>query len=84
MLDVPAAGATAADLATAGDGCLGEKTPAEGGEQRTSLDNVSVSAFLDSIGLPQLTDIFEREQISTDILLEMGHDELKVYLIYCV
>ena len=76
-LDLPA-GAAAPDVAspqqTAGDGCIGEKLPPEG--ERT-IDSVCVATFLESIGLPQLLDIFEREQISMDILVEMGHDELK-------
>jgi tankyrase len=51
-----------------------ERTMAEG--ERT-VDNISVSSFLTSVGLEQLRDIFEKEQITMDILVEMGHDELK-------
>lgn len=57
-----------------GDGCVGERSMAEG--ERT-LEGVSVYAFLGSLGLEQLRDIFEREQITMDILMEMGHEELK-------
>ena len=41
------------------------------------MDGISVSSFLSSIGLEHLRDIFEKEQITMDILVEMGHDELK-------
>ena len=57
----------------AGDGCA-ERTMAEG---ERSIEGISVSSFLASIGLEQLRDIFEKEQITMDILVEMGHDELK-------
>lgn len=59
----------------AGDGCADTSEP-----ERTielSLENLSVGTFLDSLGLGQLKDIFEKEQITMDILVEMGHDELK-------
>jgi len=42
----------------------------------TSL-NMSVGAFLASLGLEKLREIFEREQISVDILAEMNHEDLK-------
>lgn len=56
-----------------GDGAI-ERTMAEG--ERT-LESMSVSAFLGNIGLEQLRDVFDQEQITMDILVEMGHDELK-------
>lgn len=56
-----------------GDGAM-ERTMAEG---ERSIEGVSVSSFLSSVGLDQLRDIFEKEQITMDILVEMGHDELK-------
>ncbi|KAJ8317508.1 hypothetical protein KUTeg_005412 [Tegillarca granosa] len=56
-----------------GDGAI-ERTMAEG---ERSIDGVSVTSFLSSVGLDQLRDIFEKEQITMDILIEMGHDELK-------
>lgn len=59
----------------AGDGCADTSEP-----ERTielSLENLSVGTFLDSLGLSHLKDIFEKEQITMDILVEMGHDELK-------
>jgi tankyrase len=42
----------------------------------TSL-NMSMGAFLASLGLEKLREIFEREQISVDILAEMNHEDLK-------
>lgn len=56
-----------------GDGAI-ERTVAEG--ERT-IEAMSVSSFLSNIGLEQLRDIFDQEQITMDILVEMGHDELK-------
>ncbi|KAK7463981.1 hypothetical protein BaRGS_00038021 [Batillaria attramentaria] len=58
-----------------GDGCVGERSVAEG--ERATLEGVSVCGLLASLGLDQLRDIFEREQITMDILMEMGHEELK-------
>ena len=57
-----------------GDGCAGERAVAEGDK---ALELISVSSFLTSLGLEQLRDIFEREQITMDIVMEMGHEELK-------
>ncbi|XP_048249327.1 poly [ADP-ribose] polymerase tankyrase-1-like isoform X1 [Haliotis rufescens] len=57
-----------------GDGCNMERSIGEG---ERSIEAVSVMAFLGSIGLEQLRDIFEKEQITMDILVEMGHEELK-------
>ncbi|XP_061491462.1 poly [ADP-ribose] polymerase tankyrase-2 isoform X2 [Rhineura floridana] len=37
----------------------------------------SINQFVRNLGLDHLTDIFEREQITLDILVEMGHKELK-------
>ena len=42
----------------------------------TSL-NMSMGAFLSSLGLEQLREIFDREHVSVDILAEMGHEDLK-------
>ena len=42
----------------------------------TSL-NMSMGAFLASLGLEQLREVLDREQISVDILAEMGHEDLK-------
>ncbi|KAJ8025370.1 Tankyrase-1 [Holothuria leucospilota] len=43
----------------------------------TNPMDISVGAFLKSIQLDHLKDVFEKEQVTMDILVEMGHDELK-------
>lgn len=58
-----------------GDGCATSRGVTEG--ERSALESLNVASFLASIGLEQLLDIFDKEQISMDILVEMGHDELK-------
>ena len=57
-----------------GDGAIDTTFP-ECSEKR--VETVSIGSFLTSIGLEHLMDIFDKEQISMDILAEMGHDELK-------
>ncbi|XP_008207481.1 poly [ADP-ribose] polymerase tankyrase isoform X1 [Nasonia vitripennis] len=37
----------------------------------------NISNFLQSLGLEHLLELFEREQITLDILAEMGHEDLK-------
>ncbi|XP_041370759.1 poly [ADP-ribose] polymerase tankyrase-1-like [Gigantopelta aegis] len=64
----------ATSMSQIGDGSSMERSLGEG---ERSLDSVSVISFLSSVGLDQLRDIFEREQITMDILVEMGHEELK-------
>ena len=49
----------------------------EGRETPEISLNMSLTTFLASLGLEQLREIFEREQISVDILSEMGHEDLK-------
>uniref|UniRef100_A0A665XBE2 Poly [ADP-ribose] polymerase n=1 Tax=Echeneis naucrates TaxID=173247 RepID=A0A665XBE2_ECHNA len=43
----------------------------------TALLDMTISQFLKSLGLEHLRDIFQREQISLDVLADMGHEELK-------
>uniref|UniRef100_A0A8C8RX13 Poly [ADP-ribose] polymerase n=1 Tax=Pelusios castaneus TaxID=367368 RepID=A0A8C8RX13_9SAUR len=57
----------------AGDGAAG--TERKEGEV-TGLD-MNISQFLKSLGLEHLRDIFETEQITLDVLADMGHEELK-------
>ncbi|KAF7216893.1 transcript variant X1 [Nothobranchius furzeri] len=45
-------------------------------EGETLLD-MTINQFLKSLGLEHLRDIFQREQISLDVLADMGHEELK-------
>uniref|UniRef100_A0A672ZF42 Poly [ADP-ribose] polymerase n=1 Tax=Sphaeramia orbicularis TaxID=375764 RepID=A0A672ZF42_9TELE len=65
--DITVAGATGpADGASGSDRKEGE----------TLLD-MTINQFLKSLGLEHLRDIFQREQISLDVLADMGHEELK-------
>ncbi|KAM8971660.1 poly [ADP-ribose] polymerase tankyrase-1 isoform X1 [Sarcophilus harrisii] len=57
----------------AGDGAAGAQRK-EG--EVTGLD-MNISQFLKSLGLEHLRDIFETEQITLDVLADMGHEELK-------
>uniref|UniRef100_A0A4W4GAK0 Poly [ADP-ribose] polymerase n=1 Tax=Electrophorus electricus TaxID=8005 RepID=A0A4W4GAK0_ELEEL len=52
--------------------------PADGatGAERKEGENME-HQFLKSLGLEHLRDIFEREQITLDVLADMGHEELK-------
>lgn len=59
-----------------GDGCE-KRLVTEQSSMVMGLENLSVAKFLDDIGLGCLQDIFDKEQITMDILVEMGHDELK-------
>uniref|UniRef100_A0A3B4FYY0 Poly [ADP-ribose] polymerase n=1 Tax=Pundamilia nyererei TaxID=303518 RepID=A0A3B4FYY0_9CICH len=43
----------------------------------TALLDMTINQFLKSLGLEHLRDIFQREQISLDVLADMGHEELK-------
>ena len=43
----------------------------------SAYPSTTITSFLSSLGIEQLTEVFVREQISIDILAEMGHDELK-------
>lgn len=45
-------------------------------QQVVSVES-SVSAFLTSLQLEHLIELLEREQITMDILAEMGHEDLK-------
>jgi tankyrase len=60
-----------------GDGCSDNDVP-EQIQSTTSTTTVStIVSFLSSLGLEHLREIFDREQVTIDILLEMGHEELK-------
>ncbi|XP_046709984.1 poly [ADP-ribose] polymerase tankyrase-2-like isoform X3 [Silurus meridionalis] len=48
----------------------------ERAEEGASLE-LSISQFLHKLGLEHLLEIFDREQITLDVLAEMGHKELK-------
>uniref|UniRef100_A0AAX7VQ21 Poly [ADP-ribose] polymerase n=1 Tax=Astatotilapia calliptera TaxID=8154 RepID=A0AAX7VQ21_ASTCA len=67
LSDITVAGATGpADGATGSDRKEGE-----------ALLDMTINQFLKSLGLEHLRDIFQREQISLDVLADMGHEELK-------
>ncbi|XP_015929424.1 poly [ADP-ribose] polymerase tankyrase-2 [Parasteatoda tepidariorum] len=57
-----------------GDGCV-DFDKAEAPDP--TMQNVGITGFLMSLGMEHLTETFEKEQISLDILAEMGHEELK-------
>ncbi|XP_059386139.1 poly [ADP-ribose] polymerase tankyrase-2-like [Carassius carassius] len=60
-------------LPTSGaEGAKGIETKEEG-----LAVELSISQFLHSLGLEHLLEIFDREQITLDVLVEMGHTELK-------
>merc|ERR1719150_1844362 len=72
---VPAGAGAAFPKPHPGDGSM-DFTKTEMVTPETSL-NMSMGAFLASLGLEQLREVFDREQISVDILAEMGHEDLK-------
>ncbi|KAM9446412.1 tankyrase, TRF1-interacting ankyrin-related ADP-ribose polymerase b [Clarias gariepinus] len=62
------------------DGACGGADGAVGGERKegeVAVLDMNISQFLKSLGLEHLRDIFEREQITLDVLADMGHEELK-------
>ncbi|XP_051959075.1 poly [ADP-ribose] polymerase tankyrase-2-like isoform X2 [Xyrauchen texanus] len=54
------------------EGAVGVETKEEG----LGVD-LSINQFLHNLGLEHLLEIFDREQINLDVLVEMGHKELK-------
>ncbi|XP_029212832.2 poly [ADP-ribose] polymerase tankyrase-1-like [Acropora muricata] len=71
--------------AGSGDGAVNKRSIAEAqgaGDTRTVFQghpglDINVGEFLDNIQLKNLKDIFEQEEISWDVLVDMGHEELK-------
>lgn len=63
--------------------CLSPMPPSEICSERDSKDSkdnsniTTVAGFLQSLSLEHLLELFEREQITLDILAEMGHEDLK-------
>ncbi|XP_061086280.1 poly [ADP-ribose] polymerase tankyrase-2 isoform X1 [Conger conger] len=56
----------------------GAEGPAGGDNKEEVLGvDLSISQFLHNLSLDHLLEIFEREQITLDVLIEMGHKELK-------
>ena len=62
-----------------GDGCSDNDVPEQiqSTATSTSVSASTIVSFLASLGLEHLREIFDREQVTIDILLEMGHEELK-------
>ncbi|XP_069756678.1 poly [ADP-ribose] polymerase tankyrase-2-like isoform X2 [Narcine bancroftii] len=46
-------------------------------EKKVPGIHMTINQFLRNLGLEHLCDIFEKEQITLDVLVEMGHNELK-------
>jgi len=89
MLDSPAGSTATTSSSTApasstsggaqvGDGCS-DNTAQEVVSSSTTgnATSATIVSFLANLGLEHLREIFEREQVTIDILLEMGHEELK-------
>ena len=76
--DTPTSPPIVSSGAQVGDGCsdsTGQESSASG--DGSSASTTTIVSFLASLGLEHLREIFEREQVTIDILLEMGHEELK-------
>ncbi|KAM6902875.1 poly [ADP-ribose] polymerase tankyrase-1-like isoform 1-T1 [Xenentodon cancila] len=71
-LTTPLSEITVAGATGTADGAAGSDRK----ESETLLD-MTINQFLKSLGLEHLRDIFQREQISLDVLADMGHEELK-------
>uniref|UniRef100_A0A8C7Z541 Poly [ADP-ribose] polymerase n=1 Tax=Oryzias sinensis TaxID=183150 RepID=A0A8C7Z541_9TELE len=68
------------ELAAAAAGTSGVADGATGSDRKDgemAVLDMNISQFLKSLGLEHLRDIFEREQITLDVLVDMGHEELK-------
>ena len=66
-----------AGISQLGDGCCSSDKHPGSETLATPVENLDIATFLDGIGLAELRDIFERELISLDILVEMRQEELK-------
>ena len=71
------AGPSLAGISQLGDGCCSTDKHPGSETLATPVENLDIATFLDRIGLAELRDIFERELITLDILVEMGQEELK-------
>lgn len=54
-----------------------ERETKDGSDDRNCANITNVATFLQSLGLEHLLELLEREQITLDILAEMGHEDLK-------
>lgn len=46
-------------------------------DQKSPLNGISIQQFLKEAGLSELEKLFEKEEITLDLLANMGHDDLK-------
>ncbi|KAK1884191.1 Poly [ADP-ribose] polymerase tankyrase-1 [Dissostichus eleginoides] len=60
-------------------GATGPADGASGSDRKEgeTLLDMTINQFLKSLGLEHLRETFQREQISLDVLADMGHEELK-------
>lgn len=58
-------------------GCENTFKDSSNGNRDNGVTISNITTFLQSLGLEHLLELFEREQISLDILAEMGHEDLK-------
>ncbi|UYV66639.1 TNKS2, partial [Cordylochernes scorpioides] len=59
-----------------GDGCI-DPVSSTSGEKPAPSSVTPLSSFLTTLGLEHLNELLEKEQITLDILAELGHEELK-------
>ncbi|XP_007894914.1 poly [ADP-ribose] polymerase tankyrase-2 isoform X4 [Callorhinchus milii] len=64
------------ELASSGSLCGAEGTIGFEKKEVPGID-MTINQFMRNLGMEHLCDIFEREQITLDVLFEMGHKELK-------
>ncbi|XP_011480228.1 tankyrase-1 isoform X1 [Oryzias latipes] len=65
------------DIAGAGVSNVADGASGSDRKENDTLLDMTINQFLKSLGLEHLRDIFQREQISLDVLADMGHEELK-------
>lgn len=75
QLSIPVGSRSSVAMPIAEGCCSTAKLEGDDHELIGSISNIST--FLASLNLEQLIDIFEREQITLDILAEMNHEDLK-------
>uniref|UniRef100_A0A8C5CUX7 Poly [ADP-ribose] polymerase n=1 Tax=Gadus morhua TaxID=8049 RepID=A0A8C5CUX7_GADMO len=68
---------TTPGIASASISCPTPLLPLPSTSSSDTPGDISIGQFLHNLGLEHLLDIFDREQISVDVLVEMGHRELK-------
>ncbi|GLG92491.1 Poly [ADP-ribose] polymerase tankyrase [Gryllus bimaculatus] len=76
-LCVPVARGCLSPMPAAEGCCASEPLKPEGAVPEMATTVTSLASFLSSLGLEHLLELFEREQITLDILAEMGHEDLK-------